>query len=352
MGRPGAPAHVVGLERISHDIEMNTGAKTYGIRYCVARDEKRPGVAIPAEGYIGMPKPSNQNWYSGGFFDVLINGESVGTTPAETVVGRSVDDRAYVDLVFDAPAAVVRVRFLTLAGDDALFCQLLLEPKTEVSSLVVALRCYPSAYISHAGRHILTPVRDLKSGEHGQLDPASEWWTLYYDAVYDAGYAGPARTGVGPCAALWQPGQVTAADVVVGNYGNDTRLTLNPDVRDARFVFFDFAGTKNADAMQELRERAPALRAQAATLSFTDPSLLDWPLADKQAEADRLVENAGDDGEAARYREWGDTLTKQLALVRAGGQGAILAEAIAVTIIEEWEKSLPELKLKALLKRI
>jgi hypothetical protein len=41
-----------------------------------------------------------------------------------------------------------------------------------------------------------------------------------------------------------------------------------------------------------------------------------------------------------------------LQLVRGGAAGAILAEAAAAAIIANWERSLPELKLNALLKKI
>jgi hypothetical protein len=45
-------------------------------------------------------------------------------------------------------------------------------------------------------------------------------------------------------------------------------------------------------------------------------------------------------------------LAAQLKLVQSGSTGAILAEANAARIIGEWERGLPELKLKALLNEI
>ena len=117
---PTAPKHVVGLPRMIHDISLNTGKVTYALRYTICHDPKAPTVGIPGEGYIGMPQPNDANWYSGGFFDLKLNGQSIGSTMAQTFVGRSTGDRGYVDYVFDDPQAVVRLRFVALAGDDFL----------------------------------------------------------------------------------------------------------------------------------------------------------------------------------------------------------------------------------------
>ena len=206
IARPGAPKNIVGLKRLTHTITLNTGAKTYGLRYLAAFDDKRPGVSVIGEGYIGMPVPSGCNWYAGGFFDVVINGKTIGTTPVHSFFGRSTGNRGQVDFVFDAPQGLVRVRFVAQAGDDVLHCQVLLEPKVEITKLRILLRCYPSAFISTAERHVLTPTRDLKQGDHAELDSAKEDWLLYYDPKIDAGQVFGNRTGVGPCAVLWPRG--------------------------------------------------------------------------------------------------------------------------------------------------
>ncbi len=349
---PRAPRHIIGLPRTMHTIDMDTGAKKYGLQYVVAHDAKRPGVAIPGEGYIGMPRPSGQNWYAGGFFDLQINGTTIGTTPAHSYAGRAVGNRGYVDFVFDTPMSLVRIRFVAIAGSDALYCQTLLEPKTEINSLRVALRCYPSAFVSKADRHVLTPVRDMAQGEHAELDLAREWWLLYYDRIFDAGHVSPSRTGVGPCAVLWPGTQTTRASFTVGSYGTSTALGLKPQRRDFRLVFFDYAGTKNEAAIADLRQRADGLLRELASFSFADQSIANWPLAQKQQQIAQVLARMPDKQAAAQYRKWAAELGKQLQLVQSGAAGAILAEAEASRIIQQWERGLPKLKLKALLKGI
>ena len=349
---PGAPAHIVGLQRVMHTIAMDTGVRKYGLRYVVAHDDKRPGVAIPGEGYIGMSQPSGCNWYAGGFFDLWINGKSIGSCPIHSLVGRSAGKRGYVDFAFDTPLSVVRIRFVTIAGSDALYCQTRMEPKTEIKSLRVRLRCYPSAYVRNAERHVLTATRDLAQGERAELDLAREWWLLYYDRIFDAGHVSPSRTGVGSCSALWPGNQASKVSFTVGSYGTDTAMVLNPKLLDLRFVFFDYAGKKNETAIADLRQRADGLLRELATFPFTDQSIANWPLAQKQQEIAQVLARMPDEQAAARYRKWATELGERLKLVQSGAAGAIMAEAAAAKIVQQWEQGLPELRLKALLKGI
>lgn len=350
---PGAPAHTIGLQGHRQTITLDTGAQAFALRYVVARDPKDPKAAIPGEGYVGMSQPVDCNWYAGGFFDVLLNGRSIGGTLAHSVCGRSSPGRGTADFVFDAPQAVARVRFVAQSGGDCLFAQLLLEPKEEIKSVRVSVRCYPSAFVSDADRRVATAARELKQGERAELDAAGEWWTLYYDGVYDAGYVSPTHRGAGPCAVLWAPGQTVKAGFTVGAYGTDTAFDLKPPLGDFRFVFFDFAGTKNEAAKAAMRARADALRNELAAFKFTDPGVADWPLREKQAEAARALASLPDDKDAAaRYERWGRELAARLDRVRSGAAGSIMAEAEAARTIGEWERGLPELKLRALLKEI
>ena len=350
---PGAPAHTIGLQGHRQLITLDTGAQVYGLRYVIARDPKNPQAAIPGEGYIGMPQPVDCNWYGGGFFDVQLNGRSIGTTLIHSLTGRSSAGRGTADFVFDTALSVVRVRFVALSGGDCLYAQVLLEPKVEIKSVRLSVRCYPSGFVSDAERHVLTPTRDLAQGERAELDIADEWWTLYYDRIYDAGYISPTHRGVGPCAMLWLPGQTDKAGFTVGSYGIETALTLKPVLRDFRFVFFDYAGKKNEAAKADLRGRAQKQLEELATLPFTDPSLATWPLAQKQAEIRQALASLPEDQEtAAQYDRWAQDLAAQLKLMKSGSAGAIMAEANAARTIGEWERGLPALKLKALLNEI
>ena len=351
---PGAPAHTIGLTGITHQITLGTGKMLYGVRYVACKDPKDPKRAIPGEGYIGMPEPTDSNWYGGGFLDLKINGQSIGTTMIHSVTGRSVGDRGYADFVFDVPQAILRLRFVATAGGDCLYAQVLLEPREEIKALSLGLRCYPSAFVSNADRHVLTPTRDLKQGQKVELGTANEWWLSYYDSVYDRGYVGATYTGTGPCAALWLPGLVEKVALNVGSYSVETAFSLKPALRDFRFVFFDQARLTNAEAQADLKARAPQLQQELAAFTFADSAVVGWPLAEKQEEVRRLLAAIPEEKAlAARYEQWSRQLPELLKLVRSpGAGGAILAEANAVKTITEWDAGLPALKLLALLGRI
>jgi hypothetical protein len=198
-----------------------------------------------------------------------------------------------------------------------------------------------------------TATREFAQGERANLDIEDEWWTLYYDRIYDAGYIGTTRSGVGPCAMLWVPRQTEKAGFTVGSYGIETLFDLDPTLREFRFIFFDYAGTKNEAAKADLRGRSRALLEELTTLAFTDPSVANWPLSQKQAEIQRVLASVPEDKDAAaQYISWGRELAAQLKMILSGSSGAIMAEANAARIIGQWERGLPALKLKALLNEI
>jgi hypothetical protein len=348
---PGAPRHVVGLKRHQHTIVMDTAARTYALRYSVGLDTNNPAAVIPGAGYLGMPKPLDQNWYAGGFFDLRPNWQSLGTTLIHSLSGRSSGDRGIADFVFDTAQAVVRIRFVALAGGDCLYAQALLEPKQKIETVRLDTRCYPSGYINDSDRHVRTATRDFAQGEKADLNVTNEWWTLYYDSVYDANYYGQGafgalRRGRGPCAVLWPPGQTKSVKFTVGDYGTVTEFDLKPTLQDFRFVFFDYADTKNEAANTNLHARGQKLLEELSTFSFSDPGLAAWPLQQKQAEIQQVLASAPENKKAAaQYEQWGGELAAQLKLAGSGAAGAILAEANAAGTISQWERGLRVLKL-------
>jgi len=147
--------------------------------------------------------------------------------------------------------------------------------------------------------------------------------------------------------------QADKVGFTVGGYGIDTAMTLKPQLRDFRFVFFDHAGQRNDAAMASLRARGETLQQELSTFVFTDPTIAGWSLTEKQAEIQKwLAAVPGDKEFAARYEQWRKELSTGLKAIQSGEPGAIMAEANAARIISEWERGVPELRLKALLNGI
>jgi hypothetical protein len=118
----------------------------FGLRYCACWDPVHGGQAVPLEGYIGMPEPNACNWYHSGFLRLIINGQDIGTTKLADMYAGETGERASITMLWKTPQGPVRVRFLGLPTDDRLFCELALDPTVEVTSLQVALNCYPSFF--------------------------------------------------------------------------------------------------------------------------------------------------------------------------------------------------------------
>jgi len=83
------------------------------------------------------------------------------------------------------------------------------------------------------------------------------------------------------------PGQTEKASLTVGGYGIETVLALKPVRRDFRFVFFDYAGQKNAAAKASCGAARRCCR--SCDLCVHRPSLANWPLPQKQAEIQRAL---------------------------------------------------------------
>jgi hypothetical protein len=343
---PGAPTHIIGMTRISHDISLDTGVAVYGLRYIVAIDPDDPEAAIPGEGYVGMPRPLDANWYSGGFFDLKLNGATIGDRRVQAFTGRTLGDRGYIDYVFDGPQALVRLRFVGLAGNEGLFLQVLLEPKVELTQINLSLRCYPAGFINGPSRQALSSVRQLETGTREALDLDDEWWLHFFDTTRDE-----SGGKTGPCSVLWLPEQMDEVTLQVGSYAVSTEMKLKPERREFRFIFFDHTGLSNDEAQTLLKERSSQWKDELATLTFTDTTVLNWSLTDKMAETRQLLavlpdnEKRLDDYEKL-YRE----LEGQLQQLRESAPtGVIQAEAAALKSVLSWEQTLPQLRLEALL---
>ncbi len=351
ISQPGAPPHIVGLLYAERRFDLDNGRIVYGLRWGAAVDEKLGGEALPGEGYIGMSRPTAANWYHGGFLDLILNGRSIGRTIPLALTARG-GERGYLDMVFDTPQALARVRFLLRGGDDSLFCQVRIEPKEAITAALLNLRCYPSAFITTGARRVLTPVRELVQGEKAALGLGEEWWLFYYDALADLGKVVGGRTGAGPCAVVWLPEEMLSGECVVGSYAVDTRFALRVDRNEWRLAFLDYAGKSNAAAQADLQTRAEAIRADLEAMDFDDPSLLRWPLADRQAEAEELLATLpAQDERRAQFEAWARELVPLLERVH-GGRAGMLEEARAAELIQAWDAALPELRLHALLERI
>ncbi|MBD3293567.1 MAG: hypothetical protein GF393_11640 [Armatimonadia bacterium] len=254
------------------------GPVNYAIRETYRYREEDPSQVHPGEGYIGMPAPTSQNWYHGGFFFIQINGRDV-PIPASSMVTAETGDRAILDLVYHHEAANVRARFFGLPGEDWLGCEVELEPTDEITSIGVKLRCYPSYFTSHfkreGARRIQTPSTLVVQDTEAEGPLADHWWAVYYDEIFDVAKG----EGAGPCAMLAVPVEGTTVHFDPGDYAVGTSMSFPPQTRTLRFAFWDLKDRTNDDALADIRAQADRVRGLLETIDPTPKAVTEFDVA-------------------------------------------------------------------------
>jgi hypothetical protein len=246
------------------------------------------------------------------------------------------------------------VRFLALPNDDRLFCEVRVDPTEENCRLQLDLRCYPSFFTSHhhrkGDRRIITPAIEVKEGETQELALGDNDWAFYEDRVFD-----PDRgEGVGACALLVGLAEGAKIRHAPGGYAVSTRLDFAPGIRTARLVLWDFTGTGNAEALQHLREQAPATRRELAAMDFTPTRIAEADFATLSRDVGKAIDEAaqvaGSQSLVKRAREWMASLPEESA--REGKQRGVLAEEAMARWLDEYHTFRWQLRLAVLLSRI
>jgi|LSQX01.3.fsa_nt_gb hypothetical protein len=265
------------------------------IAYTVAEKHRYladdPTVYEMGEGYIGMPAPSSANWYHTGFLFVRVNGHDV-QIPATSVMAVESGHRAILDMVWHDPDALVRTRFFGLPGENWLGCEVKVEPINEITSLTIALRCYPSfftsAYNRDGARRIQTPSLLVEEGAAAEGALAENPWAFYYDEVFDVARG----EGDGPCAMLALPVDGATIRYEPGSYAVNTTLYFPPDTRTIGFAFWDYKGLTNADALADLQGQADTVLATLETADLTPKAVAEFDIAAVRASLEEALASA------------------------------------------------------------
>ncbi len=316
---------------------------SYALQHWACYHPSHAPYAIALEGQIGMTAPNSANWYSNGFFNFSLDNTSGRNYPIKAV--RALDSggrQASCEFVWELPQAWVRVRFLVIAGHWPLFCSIRQFPKTDkVPTLKVTLYCYPSGYFHDGMRAVTTAKRTIRAVNKVQLDPAQEWWAVFYDENYDLGV----NNGVGGCAAIALPDTIATSSLEVTHYPCIWRLTAKPGAKEMRFAFWDGLDKKNAELMAAVK---PQLQRELQTLRDADFS----PLRLRQAALDALrsefnryaAQTPGVDAEKRQF----NALVSKLAELRQRMTGVvdIAAEKEYLSTMDKLEELVWQVKMK------
>jgi hypothetical protein len=268
------------------------GLVTYEIHYNAWRKADDPSFCKVGEGPVGMPRPTSEGWYHGGFINVSLDGRRLDTGPLSSFELVEHGARSMVDLVWHDPRADLRYRIAGQDGDDHLTMEVTLEPHAAVTSWQVELVAYPSYFTSWnhrvGARRIWTPGGTILEGQKALRTPGDGRAALLYDEVFD-----PAKgEGHGPCAvAFGEPAfgepAVDAAGVEqieyqATNYPCYARVRLKPDSRTLRLALWKFPDQANGPVLAAFPARAEAVLAQLRAADFTPAALRSFDSAEMQ----------------------------------------------------------------------
>jgi len=202
---------------------------------------------------LGMPAPSNRNWYDAGFIDVVVDGHSLDEIRAtfekvdpDCIRGAWKSTAATVILTFQLrPDAGLAIHGRVLPGT-----------ASKPPNVVVKLWCIPGAgwgSWNDMDKWIATATRNVEHTRTVQLDPTREPWIVFYDKTYDI----PHLHAEGPAGLLLDPDAIEHATINLAPYVVETTIRLKPGVRAFRLAVWDFHGSRNADVLAAWRARQP-----------------------------------------------------------------------------------------------
>ena len=240
----------------------------YALRYnaCLEVDKHPGAVDLTAkEGMsgVGMIGPTGQNWYAGGFIDVVVNGQGLGNHRPRLT--RAVDRSGVVALfaAWTVPWGKVVLTFLQVPGED--FCRVIGEVDCPgAASVEVRLRCYP-CITKPTGQRVAWTASQYLERRGKLLAGLNDSWFLAADMLHDRAKS---KRGAGPCAVMFVPCELTTASLSLTPYSVAIRLLIRPDQKTLHLALWEFKGWSNERALKHLRDHSKGLRVemgQAAT---------------------------------------------------------------------------------------
>jgi hypothetical protein len=252
---------------------------SYTLSYAI--HEEPEGTFQPCQWHygsgLGMPAPSERNWFSVGFIDVEVNGKSLGASKATFSSVKTEQGGEQLVGEWKGTSAAVTLTF-NISKSGALVIDGAVEPRTDINSLRVILWCIPSAGskdFKDMDKWLTTASRDVQPSGRVRLDPEKEDWILFYDKTYDP----PHPEADGPCAVMFDPSQVSSVEVDPANpddgavltppagalytpYVITTLLNSPAECRKFRLVLWDLYAVENAEAVRYFKKWSGKLRAE------------------------------------------------------------------------------------------
>ncbi len=240
------------------DIILDNGLRQFGLHKA---DILYKPATVPAQN-VGWNAPDQANWYHSNMFDLFVNGKNVNVGKSTFTILES-GPRGVADFTLDNEFGKFRCRFVVIPNSEVLFADFAIEPVGEVKSLVLKLHNYPSSYkATREGkrhRQVLNAEGTLEpQAQPYPLNPATDWWYFYQDAIFDKDVPEYRDPTYGPSALVLPSDEPRKVKITVGDYEVPTEIEYAPDRRHFRMAFLDYFGLGNKPALARfVKERGP-----------------------------------------------------------------------------------------------
>jgi hypothetical protein len=319
---------------LKRNVSLENALVRYGFQFAGCQDPSHEGKHPCSEGNFGMPEPVSCNWYWCGFMRIEINGTDAALYTIDDLRVTDSGARAGFQVIWAHPDAEVGLRLMLRPGSNHVEGDLTWKPREGANLRTISLKltCYPSFFTTSqqrkGERHCQTPRVDCAEGQPMDLQPTQDTWLYYYDAIFDMARG----EGEGPCAAMVAPEAFLGGSVQITDYPVLTTVDLKPEVGEARLAFWDFAGKTNAEAREYLDTNGARDLADLQVADFRPLTVQRLHLADLQAEVNRLVAEAAEEGAALKPRA-DELLGKLTTLQEKAGAGDWRAQAEMASLV-------------------
>ena len=262
-----------GERHIEKTVTLSNSRAEYALTYDVSTAPDTPKgrcfshqwvytIGVPA---LGMRLPTSCNWYSQGFFDVLIDGESLRDYLAVIRTVRRGGPDACWSATWKTSKGTVRAQFLQRGDDDKLLVQIDWQTTAAAETVALKVLCYPSFFYGDKDRWIATAQREVQHSKTVDLDVAKEPWVFYQDK------GTPRTKAYGACALMFRPEEVVGAAVEVTTYPIWTTVRFKPEAHRATVALWDFTGVgTNEQNLAYMRQTGPAILADLNRVAQSD----------------------------------------------------------------------------------
>ncbi|MBT7300618.1 MAG: hypothetical protein HN849_13945, partial [Victivallales bacterium] len=271
-------ANVDGERQLVQTFQLANTLTEYGFTYDITVGPETPEgkcfstqwvytIGVPS---LGMTGPVSCNWYSQGFIDLQIDGESLKDYPATiTPVRRGGPDAAF-SATWKTGKGTIRLIFLLRADDDRLLIRCEWETAVPPASVALKMLSYPCFFRGEKDRWITTATREVQHSKTVELDPGTEPWVYHHDKGTAKGQAS------GGCAAMALPEELASTTVEVTDYPIWTTFHFRPESGQASVAIWDFAETSdnvaNIAYMKKSTDSSLADLRSVAASDWSNPS--------------------------------------------------------------------------------